>query len=199
MKWADLPISFQSISLLMDGSRFNVKRPQNKEYQKRLYSGYTKTHNFILLGILAPNGIYLAVSPLVVGSTNDAAAVLEFDIPRYLSDELDATCVCDSLFKFEDRVVSLRDALCDLNIIDDEQMKQLRSIRTSMEHSFSAVKESFPYIHQGVLKLEATAPALIIKTAFLLHNIRTCMRGNNISHRFKLLPPTLSQYLNLQE
>ncbi len=197
LQWSDLPVSFQEASVILDGTRIEIRRPMNKDHQKRVYSGYTKSHNFITLGVLAPNGIYIATSPLIPGSTNDAAAVAAVDLPAFLDRDLRTSCLCDAVFKFEHRMLSLRGALCDLHILNMQQLKALRGIRTSVEHGFSLIKQWFPFVECGSLKLEENAPGLITKAAFLLFNIKSCLRGNNIGEQFKVLPPTLKEYLDI--
>ncbi len=195
--WTDLPLNFQSISTILDGTRVNIRRPKNKIHQKLLYSEYTKSHNFIVLGLMAPNGFCVAASDPIIGSTNDADASKEVNLVHYLKDILNSTCLCDGRFKYESSMISLRNTLCEAQIITEAQLKALRGIRVSVENGFANLKNGFPYFTEGNLKLAENAPTLVIKATILLSNIKTCLRGNNVSKQFGLTPPSLDEYLGL--
>ncbi len=195
--WNELPVSIQHAALLLDGTRVKIRRPKDQDMEHRVYSGYTKSHNCLTLGVLAPNGLFIATTPLLMGSTNDAAATTIFNLPKYLERDLVAGCLCDSMFKFQYPMLSLRQELYELHIITKQQLKRLRSIRTSVEHGFSSIKGWFPYFNSGTIKLAENAPMLITKTAFLLFNIKTCLNGNLVTERFKLKPPTIYEYLDI--
>ena len=73
---------------------------------------------------------------------------------------------------------------------------QMSSCRISVENGFAHVQNKWMRnaFHHSLRSLSSPVAAYFV-TAVLLANLYTCLRGNQISSRFGLVPPSLEEYL----
>ena len=61
--------------LLIDGTEMSIERPQNNDYQRRMYIGKKKTHTDSALVISDKNRYIYFLSALYMGSVNDMGVI----------------------------------------------------------------------------------------------------------------------------
>ena len=198
LQWSALPDGIQKACTFMDGTRIQVSRCKDYGEKNVLYSRYKRNHNLNYLALYSPCGLCIGLVPPSPGHANDCTSVTEYDINSVLAHLLESSTLCDSLFPYNSHIMALRDGLVTMGILDEDQLKQLRSLRTSIEHGFGYVKRTFPFILYGRQQVNATSPNRSIRLAFLLSNIKVCMRGNTISLRYMVKPPCLRDYLQIE-
>lgn len=65
-------------TMLIDGTLVRFQRPQDKDRRKKMYSGKKKTYSANTLLLTDPNGLILAISDTVEGSTHDLSLARSF-------------------------------------------------------------------------------------------------------------------------
>jgi hypothetical protein len=76
--------------------------------------------------------------------------------------------------------------------------RQLSSVRIAVENSFGQTQQQWTYTAFSKGLKEGWQPvAAYFAAAVLLSNCYTCIRGNSISGRFMVTPPTVELYLYL--
>ena len=75
-------------------------------------------------------------------------------------------------------------------------------MRVSIEHSYGSFKNMFPIFRFGrQLKLMDDAGAIqrLTVVCFFIYNCKICLRGSNTTVIYDIAPPTLEEYLPLNE
>ena len=66
----------------------------------------------------------------------------------------------------------------------------------AVEHGFGIVQRTFEKdSFSNTLRINSSPVGAYYSTAVLLANVQTCLRGNQISQRFGVEPPTAMEYL----
>ena len=151
---------------------------------------------------MTPDGIIQAMYGPFLGSCHDAGAFKE----SKLDDELRAL----PLFTNGDQPALYGDSAYGLrhpsllrpfrNAVGPQKKVnvQMAKARILVEWGFGIVINTWAFVDfKKNLKLLKQPIARYYQTAVLLTNALACLRGNEISLKTKLAPPTLSQYFSL--
>lgn len=188
---------FAGCNCTLDGTHFTICDPGDDTY----YSGYVGDYNVGVLGITGACGMTMALSPVYAGSANDPGMAIDCDLNRKLHDASPGPvhppmrALCDAIFGLASNISPLPKS----NIVHPYtkgELATLSSIRVSVEWNFCEFKmEMFHMNQQYKQKVNQTLPALIIRCAFFLRNLKRTLRGCNATTYFGVYPPTLDEYL----
>jgi hypothetical protein len=160
------------------------------------YSGYKKKHGIKFQGLVIPDGLVSSLVGPFIGEVNDNRMVAESRFQAQLR----------SIFKNEEELYLYGDQAYfqfygilspypgGASASAAEQAFNLRisRIRIAVENAFGLIQVLWSRnAHSKRLKIGQQAVGSHYKMAILFTNIYTCIRGNQISGRFLVRPPSL--------
>lgn len=191
---AELPDDYNGSNCLGDGKHVQIGRPggdHDADVQRSFWTKYKKAHTINTLFVVLINGIRVYTG-FASGRHAD---------PYLYTDELHAAlhqrgCVmlCDSIF-------APNEVCRPMKGLDDDSLEPIEKIfmsalRIPVEWCMLMVQD-MPLLDDSTkLKLFHTRPRSLIEMGTLLANFKLCLKGENITTYFGVLPPTLDGYLN---
>jgi len=196
---------YNSVGLAFDGWRQEVLRSVDDMLQNQTYSGHTSRSDLLYGGVSSPDGILRCITGPVMGRHNDLAIVTA-ELLDALST-LEVHALGDRAFDAATtRDTGVRALLLDTNLDEvntKEQRTRLSSLRVPIEWAFGAVQQMFPSAFRVTINHLARENGVeaqeMLKSAVLLCNALTCMRGCNASEYFGVLPEPVAEYLRPRE
>jgi hypothetical protein len=192
---ADLPERFQGVGGILDGSKFEISRPNianGADVQRSYYNGKGAAHYINSLMVILPNGIR-ACAIHMTGRHADPYVLT--DEVRAMFALIDLPLLGDAIFGYSAHIRGLEKP--SESTIAPEASVGLAGIRIAVEWGFAEIKNHYPLLATPCkLKLFQTRPLGLIELGVLFANFRTCMRGENTTSYFNLLPPTLESYVH---
>lgn len=181
------------------------------DIQRSFYTGWVKKHGLKAQTVLFPDGMFGHV--FIASMRNNDNGVLNMSrLADYMSENFPDmehnppnlhqkhALYCDAVFQ---------NHACLINRSPGPETphskalyRRYNGMRTSIEHSYAHFKNLFKIFQNGRrLRLMDDAGAIqrLIVVCFLIFNCRTCMDGGNCTVIFTCPPPTLEEYLPLDE
>jgi AraC-like DNA-binding protein len=189
----------------IDGTINRICRPTDD--QREYYSGYKKAHGYKYQAVMTPDGIMSSLAGPTVASHGDWYVFVEsgFEaeiVAIWRDEQVDRD---RRLFVYGDP------AYCGSRVVMGAYKKppgaqltpeqalfnrEMSACRISVEHGFAHVQNRWMRnAFQHVCRIGSSPLAAYYTSAVLLANIYTCLRGNQISKKFGLRPPTLEEYM----
>ena len=196
----DLPMYFRDCCFAMDGMRVHICRPTDQ--QEVFYNGYVGYHNIGFIGIVAPDGMMVALTQGDAGHKNDPQMVLDNDLDFHLfaaapPGAVAGKALADAAFGRTAWVAPLpkRNAQ-DYATLGPSRRAALSATRVIVEWAFGEIRMTFPYIELLLrMKVFGTRPAKVVRVAAIMRNVLRTMRGTNASTYSGIAPPSVAEYL----
>ena len=190
--------------------KYADRKKNNHEIQKAVYSSYAKDHGLKSQAVNFPNGMWGSVWVCAL-KHNDLGVLNMSGLCEYLLDvlprvkdeygnEVPMVLYGDSIFKPSH--VILRRIDNATSEVDKLINGRMNSCRTSVEMMFGSMFNLFKILGaKKKLKLLKNGRYIrkLILVIFFLHNCHTCFNGNTVSSMFELDPPSIEDYLHLDE
>ena len=182
----------------LDGTFVGIARPIYR--QKLTYSGYKKKHGIKFQGLVTPDGLIASLAGPFMGEVNDNRMVTESRLLAQLRHVFEDR---EELYLYGDQAYTQlygiiapytggREAPPHQRAFN----KRMSSMRIAVENAFGLTQVLWTRnAFSKRLKIGQSAVASHYRMAVLLTNIYTCIRGNQISGRFLVRPPSLRSYL----
>jgi hypothetical protein len=184
----------------LDGTFRSICRPM--ENQEFWYSGYKKQHGFKYQGIVTPDGLIPSLIGPFEGRMNDQSMFLNSGLEEILLQLFDGNkplyIYADSGYSYLYTLVT--PFLRQYGLLSSERQfnKELACHRISIEQAFGLVVNLWKgNAFKIQLQIGRMPAAAFYEISLLLTNCFTCLRGNPVSERYNIKPPTLEQYLTI--
>ena len=202
--------AFGDIALMVDGMFASTPRPGGPwAWQRVMYSGHKKDHGYHFLALILANGLIAWFFGPSVGRNGDLvmlreshlipAATILFNQANILhGDEYHFSIYGDRIFP------NVPPVLCRahrINILSPPhhvaENQAANKPRTEIEHVFANLTNKVcPIVkNPNALKVRASPVTAIFKSAAILTNFVTCLRGNQTVKYFGVLAPSLEGYI----
>ena len=208
-----------NIWAFVDGTFKGIARPT--EEQKIYYSGHKKEHGIKWQGIITPDGIISLQGPYE-GKANDWSMYHDTKVERRMrkvwsssnyslvSFLLTASQICHNhptLYLYGDPAyyasfgcIGPYRRASGLSHDQARFNKMMSSIRIAVEHGFGLTQKQWSHAAWSLANKEGLSPiTAYYLVGVLLTTCFTCMRGNQVADNFLLSPPTLDDYLQIDE
>ena len=176
--------------------------------QAAFYNGYYKAHGVKYQTVIFPHGIWGSVFGASLRH-NDKGMLNMSGIVEYLRDLLQPIpnigeypgLYGDDIFPEMHDVIfrKIRNPQTDEEHVFNKRMSCLRQC---IELAYGSLFNMFPILKdpsKHKLMIQKTRAIQLGIVCFFLHNCRTCMRGNEVNTMFNSQPPTLDEYIPLDE
>ena len=191
------------IFAFVDGTAREISRPGR--FQRAFYSGHKRHHIVQFLSVTAPDGMILfTYGP--TGVHNDNWLLNESQLATRLLPDLERikgsryVIYGDPIFG---RSMYVQRGFGRVEASDEELAwnEGMNAARVTEEWCFGRVAQLWQFIDfSKTHKLHSTSPARTYLNAQFLTNCHNCMYGGNqISQYFECPPPSLHDYLNMDE
>ena len=186
----------------MDGMRMRICVPTDG--QEPFYNGYAGYHNIAALGIVAPDGMMVAMTDGDPGHFNDPGLVIENDVNFRLfmagapaAQYLPANALCDAAFGRTACIAPLpKENTHAYTLFAPSQLAALSATRVIVEWAFGEIRQTFPFIELLLRnKVFHTRPLRALRSAAILRNALRALRGTEASMYSLMAPPTLDEWL----
>jgi len=195
----------------IDGTFIETARPGDGQVhdQQELYNGHHHAHGVVFQGVVTPDGLISSLAGPYEGRANDMQILLESGLPDRLENLLGHLPLEDRPHLFGDRGYMAgrfwgitasfkKDRNKELSLTEKRANLYMSTYRVSVEHGFGWVQSNFPYIGaRKMIRTGLTPVGSMYLVACLLANCLTCLRMNQISLYYRVLPPLLEDYLEL--
>ncbi|KAF0743929.1 hypothetical protein Ae201684_001571 [Aphanomyces euteiches] len=196
----------------IDGTKQYISRPiarrnpshANENLQRSVYNGHPRRHCLNWQGITCPDGIMASMYGPVEGRRHDSTVLAKSEVLKeFQADQAfqNAVVYGDPAYSCSAFVVcpfsNPRPGSCEAKF-----NARMSSVRESVEWGFGRIKVLWPFIDFDKKQKALEAPiGKIFNIAVLLSNCHCCLQplGNQISMYFDLAPPTLNDYLGINE
>ena len=187
----------------IDGADLEIPFPR-ADLETACYTGYKKYHSIRYQGVMCPDGIIEHLFGPVEGRRGDGHLLTESKlIPemRRIHEETGvAYCVYgDPAYRLGTYVQCAfsRSPGARLPVGHAEYNVLMNSNRVVVEWGFGYVRQLFPLLDNlDALTLSTSAPGETYEVAVFLANCITCMRGNQVSEFYSMMPPSLDNYVD---
>lgn len=183
----------------IDGTLISVARPKRDDDQRSLYNGHKKTHAIKFQVLTAPDGLMVDVYGGSAGSRHDITMYRLSGLAERLT-EADVTAYGDSGYVGADviRFAVRNPRNGQMHHSDQARNSTMSSFRIAVEWSIGIFKKSYHISHYAkMLRSTQDNVSELITMAILLSNCLSCIRPNQISVKYGLLPPSLEEYLQI--
>jgi hypothetical protein len=179
----------------IDGTIKKICRPL--ENQRLYYSGHKRMHCLRFQNVTTPDGLISSFFGPLPGSHNDLNILDESGLTRVMDE------FCGQYYLYGDSAYVSRGPrfMTAFTPATSEEEKKINvlmnSFRTEVEHSFAVVSNNFSFTNLSrmqKLNLGNTIREYTISVLFC--NILNCFRPNQVSQRFDMNPPSITEYLN---
>jgi hypothetical protein len=175
-----------------------------------VYNGHKKFYGYKFQGVITPDGIMSSLAGPIVGSRGDwfmfKDTGIEAEIVRLWEEE--EVAYQDRLYLYGDPAYCASATTMGAyknpaggRMTATQRLfnSQMSSCRISVEHGFAHVQNKWlkNAFHHSLRSMSSPVAAYFM-TAVLLANIYTCLRGNQISKRFDIEPPSLAEYFGVE-
>ena len=190
----------------IDDSEHAPRRVGAHEIQRAFYSGYMRAHGLKYQTLLLPNGMLGSVWGSAI-SHNDVGVMNMSGLEDHLQEILDfipgttsyPTLFGDAIFVPSPVVTNrIQNSTQEQTIID----RRMNSIRQSVELTYGLFFGLFHYFREPRRLQMLNKAELHYRTGmvgFFLLNCYTCIRGNVVTSFFNVQPPSIEEYLPLDE
>jgi hypothetical protein len=195
-----------------DGTKFDTCRIQAKDHhklgakhlnlQKRIFSGHKRKHCLSFQGLTTPDGLCIHFFGPCEGSKHDVTLLRRSNLLNYFEQHSDVFInyhiYGDAAYGISKWVLSpykgnnLPQSKLDFN-------KSMSAVRTSVEWNFGRMKTLWSFTTDKLQqKVMLSNVGKVILFSMFLTNCHCCHnQENQISAYFKMSPPKLEEYLNL--
>lgn len=190
----------------IDGTAYAIARPG--ENQHLYYSGRTRKHEVRYQVVVTPDGIIREASPEFFGRAHDRSILRSTEYAeRGLilkgRDGRQLYTYGDSGYRPEEGCVKASHRPYINRPVGPEQREdnaRMATARIAIENIFSRLVNLWKIlVMKFKLRLNCESEK-IVHIAFFLTNVITCLeRGNQISQRFNVYPPTAAEYISNDE
>jgi nuclease HARBI1 len=191
----------------IDGHFMEFARP--KMDQRLCYSGHSKAHGLKMQAITTPDGLVSSLYGPFPGKDNDWNIYSQSRIKQRLqrlftSDRQMLWLYGDPAYSQSFGILAPYKHSSGRHALPREHQQfnyRMSKYRISVEHSFGAVWRKWTYTgFAKSLRNGQQALGSIYRTAVLLDNCITCLRGGNqTSKKYNMAPPSIEEYLALIE
>lgn len=190
----------------VDGTLRSICRPEQE--QREFYTGYKWCHAIKFQGITTPDGLIVSLAGPFEGKLGDRMAWRQSGIEEILRDIFSENMEQGRLFLYGDHAYSLSfGIICPFKDTISHQITQeekafnakMSGYRIAIEHGFGKVVNLWSFIaFKNGLQIGLSPIGAYYAIAVLLTNLHTCLYGSQISLHFKVMPPSVDSYLNLE-
>lgn len=172
--------------------------------QRTSYNGHKRTHAIKFQGVMFPDGIIAAMHGPFEGKRHDATLLAESPLMQQMS-ELPLRQDGSMYTLYGDPAYPLLQQLITPfrgQVTPDQQEfnRRMSSVRESVEFGFGKIEQYFAFCnYKKNLKLLLQPIGKIYLIATLLTNCHTCMYGSQVNTLFESQPPSLEEYLNVDQ
>jgi hypothetical protein len=187
----------------LDGTLRGIARPSQN--QGAAYNGHKRKHGLKYQALTAPNGMIADMWGPMAGARHDASMLRQselLDRLRALPTD-SSTSPPSCYFVYSDPAYPKSDVILPphrgtvLGAEEQADNTAMAAVRIEVEHGFALILQHWAYSAYSSQQKTLLQPvATIYLMSVLLTNIRTCLRGNQISTKFSLQPPSLQSYLS---
>ena len=187
----------------IDGTVQRICRPT--EGQRKAYTGHKKLHGYIFQCVITPDGMMASLAGPVLASRGDwymfketgiEAEILRVWRKRTFLGKADYTYTGILRTPRQSQPWGHKRAPGP-HLTAQQHLfnSQMSSCRIPVEHGFAHVQNKWMRnaFHHSLRSMSSPVAAYFL-AAVLFSNVYTCLRGNQISKRFGLRPPTLEDY-----
>jgi len=190
----------------VDGTFRGFCRPTGQEDQQYVYSGHKKAHGLQWQAIVTPDGLISSLIGPYRGAENDWEMWKDSGCEDRLRGVMAEEPGSPILYVYGDPAYhEAYGVLCPWKDRRGRRWlapemrafnRRLSSVRIAVENAFGQVQQSWTYTaYSKALKMKWQPLGTYFLVAALLTNCLTCLRGNSISSRFGLPPPSVEVYL----
>lgn len=183
----------------IDGTIQKLCSPTQDE--KLAYVASKKLHGLKYQAIVVPSGLVIHAYGPCEGILHDVCILRESGVEQWLDEH--AKDENGSFLIFGDQAYGCQGNVCSpfrgsqLSVSQQTFNEIMSSHRLSVEHVFAHLLSNFAFLDFSKnQKLFLQPVATMYKTGLILANCLTCLRGNQISHRYRCEPPSMKDYLN---
>lgn len=184
----------------IDGTVRQTCRPGRN--QKLVYSGHKRFHGLKFQSVVTPNGLIANLYGPMPGRRHDSALLTASGLMDHMEANFnlpDGTALC----LYGDPAYPRRPHLerphrgNQLTEQQQDENTAMSGVRQAVEWQFGKVVALWAFLdfHKN-LKLFLSPVAKMYKLGALLTNCHCCLEGNQVSQYFRVLPPTLEEYLS---
>ena len=190
----------------VDGTLRSICRPEEEQHQ--FYTGYKRCHAIKFQGITAPDGLIVSLAGPFERKLGDWMTWRQSGVEEILRDIFSENREQGRLFLYGDHAYSLSfGIICPFKDTISHQITpeekafnaKMSGYRIAIEHSFGKVVNLWSFIaFKNGLQIGLSPVGAYYAIAVLLTNLHTCLYGSQISLHFKVMPPSVDSYLNLE-
>lgn len=194
----------------IDGTLVKTCRPTR--YQRVAYTGWKRFHGFKFQGIMTPDGIFSSLGGPVMAARSDWYLVKKsgfieimeaFNQRNQLPQDQYLFVYGDPAYQGTDCTIgAYKRRLNQPSLTPQQQLfnRTMSSHRISVEHGFGMLGNQWSKMEMHrTLRMLSSPVAAYFGTTVLLLNLQTCLRGNQVSRRFGIAPPSLEEYFESSE
>jgi hypothetical protein len=180
------PPSFQHVMGAYDGHRIDIARCVVGPLEEASYSGYSKSHNILVLPVIVPNGRITTLVGPFTGHNNDLVGCT--GQLRNVLIAIGGKLLCDSIFPQRDFLAPLpKEAQQQAQNIASVQVAGMSSLRMPVEWAIGDAQRSFPLVFTpSRQKLLETDIAARLRVTYFLQNLHTILYGSETSKYFRV-------------
>ena len=186
----------------------SMRKNDDDDLQRAIYSGYKKLHGLSTLVIMLPNGIHFIYGPCSMRHTDLSMINMAnldqflFDMQIMHGDGRVYRSYGDRLFRISQCITRAHEGDLLNPLTDQEHLENsgMKAVRVSIENNFSIVANKWTVCtHFDSFKLGGDNPHAKEQLAicYLLSNISLCLHGGQVGglNTFLCVPPSLEEYL----
>ena len=188
----------------IDGTSRAIARPGY--FQREFYSGHKRNHCLQFLSVTTPDGMILFTHGPDEGRHQDNWGLHKSGLATHLLPRVAELLGMiyrvygDPIFARSDYVQKGFPSRVEADATEYVFNKLMNSARVSIEHVFGKVTQLWTFLDfKRTHKLHGTRPAQAYLNAQFLTNVHSCLYGNQVSQQFGIDPPTLAEYLAMEE
>ena len=183
----------------LDGTVRPICRPRTG--QQEVYNGHKRIHAVKYQALTVPCGLIGHLYGPVPGIRHDSGILRDSGLLEYMQDRFDIDDI--QYYVYGDPAYPHSPWLQKPYGVIDSELKQefnakMSAVRMAVEWSFADVLQHWAFNdYRKNLKLDLQPIGMMYIVSVLLTNMKTCLRGNQISSYFNLTPPTIETYLSI--
>ena len=166
-------------------------------------------HTFNFQAIVTPDGILSSLMGPFVGKRSDWGMVRDTHLEEYLKKLNCGQLPEDRLFLYGDPayqgcwgIMGAYKSHIGRPITSDQKRFNIymSKLRIEVEHAFAIYANSWQlFTKKSIMKIGSSPATAYYLVAVLLSNITNCLQGNKTSKWLNVVPPTLDEYLHMDQ
>lgn len=176
-----------------------ISRPGTN--QRILYNGYYGAHALKYQGVAAPDGLAISVYGPVEGRRADGGLLAQSDLVQKWkikgrgAGERQLVLYADPAYGEGEVIMSGRKEVSELPPLEQQLNMEMARYREAIEWTFGKMAVNWRMFDlRDQLRLYLSPIGRHFLVSCILTNAHTCLHGSQVSHYYKLSPPTLEEY-----